>query len=494
MASSVPPNMEVAPSSRLDRVVVPSRLALIYRNGETLGYNPSLNNWHRLDEFKAELLRWLRASRDRNSLVNHLMRRFSLSESVAAESIHKCIDWCIVRRLLYLDQEPSPPVLSHPPKPLATVYWISTQACNLRCTYCYQDAMVARPHELSTDEARRLIDQVAAAGAKTFIITGGEPFSRRDLLENARYSKRRGLRTNVITNGHYITPKNVRLVAEVFDLVTISLDHGVPEHHDRHRGFGSWKRAVAAIELLTKEEVRVDVNSVLSHLGLRDLDELFQFIKTQHIGQHRITPQFPMGRGASARADELTPSEVLSLGDHIHDAKQRTDGGMMTDMKTKTEGASYSKKGKLRTHCGAGLSEISVDPEGWVYPCKLLQYPEFRTENVRDASLDDIYHKHPILGAVRETTADTLDDCKTCIINRNCGGGCRGIHFSFTHEYNKCSPLFCSYLRHTFEVAAWESTGDVPAPRTQAATLRFNEDDARSHLPFVPLSSLKRQS
>jgi len=55
-----------------DRVVVPSRLGLIYRQGETLGYNPGLNIWHRLDESCAETLRWLRAGRDRDGLAGHL--------------------------------------------------------------------------------------------------------------------------------------------------------------------------------------------------------------------------------------------------------------------------------------------------------------------------------------------------------------------------------------------------------------------------------------
>ena len=96
--------------------------------------------------------------------------------------------------MLYLDQEPKSPEIVHPANTLETVYWICTQLCNLRCTYCYQDATVRRPHELSTDEGKSLVDQTVAAGADTFIFTGGEPFSRPDLLEIARYSKSRGFR------------------------------------------------------------------------------------------------------------------------------------------------------------------------------------------------------------------------------------------------------------------------------------------------------------
>jgi radical SAM protein with 4Fe4S-binding SPASM domain len=445
-----------------DRVVVPSRLGLIYRQGETLGYNPGLNIWHRLDESCAETLRWLRAGRDRDGLAGHLTQRFGYTPEAAWARLQTITQWCVVRRLLYLDHEPAIPELLHAAHPLATVYWICTQACNLRCTYCYQEATVARPQELSTVEAKTLIDQVVEVGARTLVFTGGEPFTRRDLFDIARYAKGCALRTTVITNGHYITPKNVPDVAAIFDLVTISLDHGRPEHHDRQRGAGSWERALRGIDLLLKAGVRVDMNSVLSRFGLRDVKDLFRLVRTRQLGQHRIMPQFPMGRGACARDDELTPTDLLHLPEHLHAIQQEVEderAGM------KIEGA-YSQKGLRRNHCGAGLSEVSVDPEGWVYPCKLLQYPQFRTQNIREARLGEIFRRDPLLRRLQGTSVETLHPCKTCIIKNHCGGGCRGIHVSFTQNYMQAHPLFCAYLRRAFEGQAWGSTGDVPAHRT----------------------------
>lgn len=469
----------------LYRVVVPSRLALIYRAGETLGYNPAPNLWDRLDEACAEVLRWLRAGRDRTALEGHLVKRFGYTTVVAKERLQEIVKWCILRKLLYLDHEPSLPELTHPPNPLVTVYWICTQACNLRCTYCYQEATIARPHELSTAEAKDLIDQAVEAGARTFVFTGGEPFMRRDLLEVARYSKSRGLRTTVISNGHFIRNKNVGDVAEIFDLVTISLDHVIPEYHDQHRGEGSWRRASNAIDLLLEAGVRVDVNSTLSRDGLQDVKELLQLGQTRQIGQHKIVPQFPMGRGACNRNDELTPNELIHLSDRLHIAI--CDMAEDTQACIKPEGA-YNAKGKRRIHCGAGLSEVSIDPEGWVYPCKLLQYPQFRTQNIRDARLADIFANNPLLGSIQGRVVDTLHPCKTCIIKNHCGGGCRGIHYSFTQEYINAHPLFCTFLRHSFEVEAWNSTGNVPAPRKT-----HFRDVPMSHSQIIPVSSLMRK-
>lgn len=444
------------------RVVLPSRLALIVRGNETLGYNPAINSWERLDEPTSEVLRWLRAGRERNTLESHLARRFCLGLAEARQKLQKILAWCIFRQLLYLDREPAAPRAVHPGSPLETVYWICTQACNLRCSYCYQDAMVRRPNELTTEEGKDLVDQVVEAGADTFIFTGGEPFTRRDLLEIARHSRQRGLRTNVITNGYHITAKNIGDVSEVFDRVTVSLDHGVAEYHDRHRGKGSWQRAARAVDLLLEKGVDVDVNSVLSRAGLKDLEGLMGLSRQRAVGQHRIIPQFPMGRGASAQNDALEPTEVVAVSDRLHQAgcTSQCEASCNVSM----EGA-YSTKRVIRNHCGAGLTEVSVDPEGWVYPCKLLQYSEFKTHNVRERKLVDIFNHHPILKKSRATVTANLNPCKTCIIRNHCGGGCRGIHFAFTHEYIKAHPLFCTYLRNSFEVQAWAATGRVPWPR-----------------------------
>jgi radical SAM protein with 4Fe4S-binding SPASM domain len=464
----------------LNRVVVPTRLGLIYRAGQTLGYNPAINVWERLEEDTAEVLRWLRAKRARVELEAHLERRFGYPSAAVNERLQRILAWCIFRKMLYLDHEPEALEIVHPANPLETVYWICTQLCNLRCTYCYQDATVRRPHELTTAEGKNLVDQTVAAGADTFIFTGGEPFSRPDLLEIARYSKDRGLRTNVITNGHYITTKNIDEVVDIFDTVTVSLDHGLARHHDRNRGSGSWLRAVNAIDLLLERGVNVDANSVLSRFGLKDVKELLQFARRRPIRQLRIIPQFPMGRGALSRDDELTPIEIMGLNDQLDQAS--CELSQESETRISPEGQ-YSSKANIRNHCGAGLSEVSVDPEGWVYPCKLLQYDRFKTHNVRSHQLSDIFANHPILKQARGRVASTMHPCKTCIIKNHCGGGCRGIHFSFTQEYVQAEPMFCAYLRNSFETQAWATTGGVPFPRKA----QFNQASRGGKTNFLPI-------
>jgi radical SAM protein with 4Fe4S-binding SPASM domain len=448
----------------VDRVMVVPRLSLLVRGDRTIAYNPGVNVWHEITDVQAEILRWLRARRPRSSLVRHIQTRFDVLAQSASDLLEQALQKLVIRQLLDVDEiHPAPTVI--PSTALVSVYWIATQACNLRCTYCYQEAAHARPGELSTAEALDLVDQTVEVGAPIFVITGGEPFARRDLVQIASYARAAGLQVNVISNGHYIKAHNAQKIAEAFDRITISLDHSVAEHHDRHRGPGSWARSKAAIQLLLDAGANVDINSTLSRRGAEDLGGLLALREDRRIGTHRITPQFPMGRAKETGNDPLEPDELLALDDRIHDVRVAM-GATGTDVK-RPRGLSRVK-GVRRVHCGAGLSEVSVDPEGWVFPCRLLQFAHHRGDNIREIRLVDMVSRNANIAAVRNATAPSHPKCSTCVIREHCGGGCKGIHASFTSDAFEKNPLFCTHLRKAFEVQAWSTTDSVPLPRRVA--------------------------
>jgi len=445
----------------LDRVVVPPRLSLLVRGGRTLGYNPGINVWHEINDVQAEILRWLRARRPKSRLLSHIQIRFNIAAQTANDAVQQALQQLILRQLLDVDETHITPV-DISAVALESVYWIATQACNLRCTYCYQEAACARPNELSTAEALDLVDQIVEAQASVFVITGGEPFARRDLLQVAKHARSAGLQVNVISNGHYVKAHNAREIAETFNRVTISLDHSKAEHHDRHRGAGSWKRSKAAIELLLDIGANVDLNSTLSRRASEDLPGLLALREDPRIGAHRVTPQFPMGRAVESSNDPLQPNELLTINDRMH----ATQIAMTAEGKNvKRSRGSSGLKGSRRAHCGAGLSEVSVDPEGWVFPCRLLQFDRHRGENIRDIRLVDIISRNANIAAVRNATIDRHPKCSKCVIKESCGGGCKGIHTSFTADAFQKDALFCGHLRRIFELQAWSTTANVPPPR-----------------------------
>jgi len=81
------------------------------------------------------------------------------------------------------------------------VVWNITQQCNLRCIHCYAHAKAGlQDNELSTEEGKRLIDDLSAMGAPVLLFSGGEPLMRKDLPELASYAIKRGMRAVISTN------------------------------------------------------------------------------------------------------------------------------------------------------------------------------------------------------------------------------------------------------------------------------------------------------
>ena len=92
------------------------------------------------------------------------------------------------------------------------VVWNMTKRCNLKCVHCYAQAVpVDGADDISTEQAKAMIDDLAAYGAPVMLFSGGEPLVRKDLVELASHATSRGMRAVISTNGTLITrPVNSR--------------------------------------------------------------------------------------------------------------------------------------------------------------------------------------------------------------------------------------------------------------------------------------------
>src|SRR5262245_27867532 len=99
--------------------------------------------------------------------------------------------WRTVRKM------PAPPQIDFDQRPFVVI-WETTQACELACVHCRACAQPVRSAlELSTEEAKRLINEVAALEAPVFVLTGGDPLKRPDIFELVQYSSTHGVRISL---------------------------------------------------------------------------------------------------------------------------------------------------------------------------------------------------------------------------------------------------------------------------------------------------------
>jgi radical SAM protein len=245
------------------------------------------------------------------------------------------------------------------------VIWESTQACPLSCQHCRASAQPDRnPGELTTDEATELMRQVASFGSPPplFIITGGDPFQRPDLMELVRRGTALGLPVAVSPSGTpSLTPANLRaLHAAGARAISLSLDGSSAAIHDSFRRVdGVYDLTLAAWRAAREIGLRVQINTTVSRHNLDDLPDIARVVG--ELGAMTWSGFFlvPTGRGASLGS--LTPGEAEDVLNWLYDL------GAVLPTKT-TEGHHFRRVVLERQIlAGHGLDHVSALGLGELY-------------------------------------------------------------------------------------------------------------------------------
>ncbi|MBN1555073.1 MAG: radical SAM protein [Phycisphaerae bacterium] len=209
---------------------------------------------------------------------------------------------------------------AEPTTPKPVVVWNCTRRCNLRCVHCYaasDDSAAAR--ELSTDEARAMIDDLSAFGAPVLLFSGGEPLLRDDLFDLLHYAAEKHLRTVLSTNGTRITPEIARNISNAaVAYVGVSLDAADAKRNDDFRGVpGTFEKALAGLRASRDAGVKVGVRFTMTRRNLDEIDALFDLIRREQIPRVCFYHFVPAGRGKDNLADTPSHEQVRAAMDTI---------------------------------------------------------------------------------------------------------------------------------------------------------------------------------
>ncbi|BFO16919.1 hypothetical protein SHKM778_33070 [Streptomyces sp. KM77-8] len=185
--------------------------------------------------------------------------------------------------------------------------WELTYACNLSCTHCLSSSGRRDPRELTTDEAKAVIDELEAMQVFYVNIGGGEPTVRPDFWELLDYATAHHVGVKFSTNGVRITPEVARrLAGNDYVDVQISLDGATAEVNDAVRDSGSYATALRAMGNLADAGVKnFKLSVVCTRHNIPQMDD-FKEIADRYGAQLRLTRLRPSGRGADVW-DELHP-------------------------------------------------------------------------------------------------------------------------------------------------------------------------------------------
>lgn len=323
-----------------------------------------------------------------------------------------------------------------------------TRRCNLRCIHCYSDSDGRlAPGELTTDEVRAVLEDLAAYGVKFVLFSGGEPLTRPDIFDLARHAIRLHLRVTLSTNGTLITPKMARKIAEAgFSYVGVSFD-GLGAVNDAFRGApGAFEQAKRGMRHIAALGVRAGLRLTLTKHTVDDLDSVLQFIEQEPISRACFYHLAYAGRGDLIRPDDLPAWKRRAAIDKLCEVARRfADGDVRKEILTvdnhsdgpylylKLLGENpvraaqvkerLERHGGARTSSGVGLAEI--DWAGHIHPD---QFSMHRTiGSVRTTPFSQIWSNpvDPYHRQLQDRLAHLKDRCAGCRFKTMCGGGLR---------------------------------------------------------------------
>lgn len=201
------------------------------------------------------------------------------------------------------------------------VVWNATRRCNLKCVHCYAHARdEAFSNELSTEEGKRVLDDLAHFGAPVVLFSGGEPLMRPDLTELAAYAVSKGMRAVISTNGTLITPKVAGELKKVgLSYVGISLD-GLHEVNDRFRGVkGAFQMALDGIRACQEVGIKVGLRFTMNRLNAQEIGPVFDLLEVENIPRVCFYHLVYAGRGSKLMKEDLSHEETRAAVDLIMD-------------------------------------------------------------------------------------------------------------------------------------------------------------------------------
>jgi Fe-coproporphyrin III synthase len=201
------------------------------------------------------------------------------------------------------------------------VVWNVTRRCNLRCVHCYsQSEDRGYSGELSLEEGKSLIDDLAGFGSPVILFSGGEPLIRPDILDLIRYATQQGRRAVLSTNGTLITPAVAEKLKDIgLSYVGISLD-GLQETHDAFRGFsGTFARVMAAIKNCQDVGLKVGLRFTINKRNFKDIPGIFDLVEEKRIPRICFYHLVYAGRGTDLINEDLDHTRTREVVDLILD-------------------------------------------------------------------------------------------------------------------------------------------------------------------------------
>ena len=323
--------------------------------------------------------------------------------------------------------------------------WEMTAACNLRCIHCHASGGKPADDELTTEEAKSLLDQLAGVNEfRMMAFTGGEPLVRPDVFELLAYSQALGFTNTMATNATLIDDDVARRLRRYGVVIAaVSVDGFDAATHDYVRGQpGAFEAALEGMRALRRAGILLHVNITAMEYNMDQMEPLMALIEELDTGILLMYQLVPVGRGEDIGEAALD----LGANERLIRFMARTQRDIRAIMEPVAgpqywpfllqeagiENGPLLRLAETVFHgCSAGRGFVYIKPNGDVWPCPFI---EVSCGNVRQAPFQTIWATAPVFEDLRKREERLQGRCGECSYRRLCGG-CRGRSWATTGDY-----------------------------------------------------------
>ncbi|TNE87902.1 MAG: radical SAM protein [Deltaproteobacteria bacterium] len=309
------------------------------------------------------------------------------------------------------------------------VVWELTLRCDLHCKHCGSRAGKPRRGELSVDEAREVVAQLAAAGTREVTFIGGEAYLYEGWLELVEAVADAGMAPTMTTGARGVDAELVRKAADAgMKAMSCSID-GLEATHDHLRNLkGSWRRAVDALGHIRDAGMAAHANTQFNRANLDECEALGELFHDRGVRVWQVQLTGPMGRAADEPDLLLQPYQMLELVPRLGRLAERLrPQGLSIEASNNLGYYGPFEKHLRRSHwqgCQAGRFVLGIEANGDVKGCPSLPSAPYVGGNLRDMPLTDILETRRLRFSQDRDLDELWGHCKGCYYAEMCRGGC----------------------------------------------------------------------
>lgn len=302
-----------------------------------------------------------------------------------------------------------------------------TNKCNLQCTHCYASSGIPYEDELDISEICSLIlDEAKKIGTRFITLTGGEPFTRKDIFQIICEIKKRGIRVCIATNGMLLSKSVIEILEELdVDRIQISLEGANPEKNNKIRGKGVFEKITQeVIPELKKSYLFTAVSVTPTITNYQDMEQIAEMCWKLGVDTLSIRRFSSEGRGktnsleVNIKENQWLLKEIQRLQKQYAGILNISTGDPLYALMNEKRDEYAGKR--VLGGCTAGITSLAIDAHGNIRPCTRAN---LNLGNVRRDSMSDVWKQNEVLQKIRDRSLYE-GKCGTCKYKMLCGG-CR---------------------------------------------------------------------